>query len=63
MRSLTCAFTLVAIVMKPSELAPITVIDFAQLLVDAGLPPGVFNVVPGDGRETGSVRNCHAPSL
>lgn len=33
-------------VIKPAELTPLTTLAFAQLLLDAGLPPGVLNVVP-----------------
>lgn len=38
-----------SVVVKPSELAPITVLDFAKLCHEAGLPAGVLNVVPGYG--------------
>jgi len=37
-------------IMKPSELVPLSVLRMAQLLKDAGLPDGVFNVING-GRE------------
>src|SRR5262245_34163610 len=40
------------VVLKPSELSALTPQLFAQLCLDAGLPPGVLNVVPG-GREPG----------
>lgn len=42
-----------AVVVKPSELAPFGAIRFAELCLEAGLPPGVVNVVPGAG-ETGA---------
>ncbi|MCX2934420.1 aldehyde dehydrogenase family protein [Mycobacterium sp. CVI_P3] len=35
------------VVLKPSELAPFTSLRFAELCLEAGLPPGVLNVVPG----------------
>ncbi len=38
-----------AMVFKPSEQTPVTAGRLAELMVDAGLPPGVFNVVHGDG--------------
>ena len=37
------------VVMKPAEFTPLTAIRFAQLLDEIGLPPGVFNLVTGDG--------------
>lgn len=36
------------VVLKPSELAPFSAAKFAELLVEAGLPPGVVNVVPAE---------------
>jgi aldehyde dehydrogenase (NAD+)/betaine-aldehyde dehydrogenase len=41
------------VVMKPSELTPLTSLRLAELLVDVGLPPGVVNLVPGYGRTAG----------
>jgi aldehyde dehydrogenase (NAD+) len=37
------------IVMKPAEFTPLTALCFAELAHDAGLPPGVLNIVTGDG--------------
>ena len=37
-------------VLKPAEFTPLTALLFAQLAAEAGLPPGVLNVVTGDGR-------------
>ena len=37
------------VVLKPSEFAPYGPLRFAQLCAAAGVPPGVFNVIPGDG--------------
>ena len=41
-----------AVVVKPPELAPFGALRFAELALEAGLPPGVLNVVPG-GAEAG----------
>ncbi|MGF6755754.1 aldehyde dehydrogenase [Paraburkholderia sp. GAS334] len=38
-----------SVVLKPSEKSPLTAIRLAQLALDAGIPAGVFNVVPGGG--------------
>lgn len=41
-------------VVKPSEFAPGTITRFAELALEAGLPPGVFNVVQGAGPAAGA---------
>jgi aldehyde dehydrogenase (NAD+) len=46
------------VVLKPSELAPWTTLRMAELMLEAGIPPGVVNVVPGDGR-TGHLLASH----
>jgi len=46
-------------VLKPSELAPLSAYLFAQILDEAGLPPGVFNLVNGDGPTVGSAIASH----
>ncbi len=38
------------VVLKPAEYTPLTALRFAQLCHEAGLPPGVVNIVNGDGR-------------
>ena len=47
-----------AVVAKPAAEAGLSVVRLAQLAVDAGLPPGVFNVVTG-GRDTGAALASH----
>lgn len=42
------------VVAKPSELTPFTAFLFSQLCADAGMPPGVLNIVHGLGAECGS---------
>jgi aldehyde dehydrogenase (NAD+) len=46
-------------VLKPSELAPLSGYLFAQILHDAGLAAGVFNMVNGDGPTVGSAISSH----
>ena len=46
-------------VLKPSEKAPLSAYLFAQILGEAGLPPGVFNMVNGDGPTVGSAIASH----
>ncbi len=41
------------VVLKPAELAPLGPLRFAALALEAGLPPGVLNVLPG-GAEAGA---------
>ncbi|MDQ6829744.1 MAG: aldehyde dehydrogenase family protein, partial [Gemmatimonadota bacterium] len=38
------------VVMKPAEFTPLTALAFAEIAQEAGLPPGVFNLVTGDGK-------------
>lgn len=47
------------VVLKPSELAPLNAILFAELIDEAGFPPGVFNLVQGDGSEVGAALSAH----
>lgn len=46
-------------VLKPSEIAPLSAYLFAQILHEAELPPGVFNLVNGDGPTVGSAIASH----
>jgi len=47
------------VVLKPAEFTPLTALAFAELCEEAGLPPGVVNVVTGDG-STGAALVAHA---
>jgi aldehyde dehydrogenase (NAD+) len=47
------------VVLKPSELAPLSAYLFARILEEAGVPPGVFNLVNGDGPTVGSAISSH----
>jgi aldehyde dehydrogenase (NAD+) len=46
-------------VLKPSEIAPLNAIAFAQVLDEAGVPAGVFNLVHGDGPTVGQALALH----
>jgi acyl-CoA reductase-like NAD-dependent aldehyde dehydrogenase len=48
-----------SVVLKPSEKSPLSALRLAELAVEAGLPPGVFNVVPGYGHEAGEALALH----
>ncbi|MFZ2988747.1 aldehyde dehydrogenase [Ideonella sp.] len=48
-----------SVVLKPSEKSPLTACRLAEIAVEAGLPPGVFNVVPGYGHEAGEALALH----
>lgn len=57
-----CAPALVAgnsVVLKPAEQSPYTAIRFAELALEAGLPPGVLNVVTGYGETAGQALGRH----
>jgi acyl-CoA reductase-like NAD-dependent aldehyde dehydrogenase len=41
------------VVLKPAELTPLTAIRLGELAVEAGIPPGVFTVIPGKGSIVG----------
>lgn len=47
------------IVHKPSELTPLSAYIFAEATIEAGLPTGVFNLVPGTGPEVGAALAAH----
>jgi len=47
------------VVMKPSELVPLSTLRLCELFEEAGLPPGVLNVVPGYGQRAGARLASH----
>jgi aldehyde dehydrogenase (NAD+) len=47
------------IVLKPTEVAPLNAILFTEILHEAGVPPGVFNLVNGDGPTVGAAIASH----
>ncbi|GGH42364.1 aldehyde dehydrogenase family protein [Microbacterium album] len=47
------------VVLKPSELTPVTALRLGELALEAGIPPGVLNVVPGLGPEAGAALVRH----
>jgi acyl-CoA reductase-like NAD-dependent aldehyde dehydrogenase len=50
------------IVLKPSELAPLSVVEFGRICQEAGLPEGVLNIVPGFGPTAGQAI-CEHPDV
>ena len=46
-------------ILKPSEEAPTNALIFAEILDEAGVPPGVFNLVNGDGPGVGAALSAH----
>jgi acyl-CoA reductase-like NAD-dependent aldehyde dehydrogenase len=42
------------LVIKPAEQTPVTAAEFARLAIEAGVPPGVINIVPGYGASVGA---------
>ena len=47
------------IILKPSEVAPINAYILAEIIDECGLPPGVFNLVNGDGPNVGAAISAH----
>jgi 4-guanidinobutyraldehyde dehydrogenase/NAD-dependent aldehyde dehydrogenase len=48
-----------SVILKPSEKSPLTALRLAELALEAGVPPGVFNVLPGYGEEAGRLLALH----
>jgi acyl-CoA reductase-like NAD-dependent aldehyde dehydrogenase len=48
-----------SVVLKPSEKSPLTALRMGELALEAGLPEGVLNVVPGYGHEAGQALALH----
>ncbi|MEH2523204.1 MULTISPECIES: aldehyde dehydrogenase family protein [unclassified Bradyrhizobium] len=48
-----------AVVLKPSEIAPLSAMLFAEIVDDAGIPAGVFNLINGDGPTVGEAIAAH----
>jgi len=46
-------------VLKPTELAPLNAMLFTEVMHEAGVPAGVFNLVNGDGITVGEAMSCH----
>ena len=54
--ALACGCT---VVLKPAEITPLTALRLGELALEAGLPPGVLNVVPGFGKTAGAALVDH----
>ena len=48
-----------SVVLKPSEKSPLSALKIADIAIEAGIPAGVLNVLPGFGAETGSPLALH----
>lgn len=48
-----------SVILKPSEKSPLTALRLAEIAIEAGIPAGVFNVVPGFGHEAGAALALH----
>ncbi|GAA6058641.1 hypothetical protein JCM10212_004052 [Sporobolomyces blumeae] len=48
-----------SVVLKPSELAPLTVLELGKIVKEAGLPDGVLSILPGTGITTGQALVSH----
>ncbi|HWT17101.1 MAG TPA: aldehyde dehydrogenase [Patescibacteria group bacterium] len=48
-----------SVILKPSEKSPLTALRLAELAIEAGIPAGVLNVLPGYGKECGEPMALH----
>ncbi|WP_118135463.1 aldehyde dehydrogenase [Oceanicella sp. SM1341] len=48
-----------SVILKPAEQSPFTALKFGELAIEAGMPPGVLNVVPGLGHIAGRALGLH----
>jgi aldehyde dehydrogenase (NAD+) len=48
------------VILKPAEEAPLTPLRLGELILEAGVPPGVVNIVPGFGETAGAALATHA---
>jgi len=55
--ALACGNT---VVLKPASLTPLTALRLGELALEAGVPPGVLNVVPGPGAAIGAALSSHS---
>lgn len=46
-------------ILKPAEETPLTALRLAELMIEAGVPPGVINVIPGYGHTAGAAMSAH----
>lgn len=46
-------------VLKPSQHTPLTALRVGELMMEAGFPPGVVNILPGFGSEVGDIIARH----
>jgi betaine-aldehyde dehydrogenase len=54
--ALACGNT---VVLKPASLTPLTALRLGELALEAGVPPGVVNVIPGPGAQIGAAMAAH----
>jgi aldehyde dehydrogenase (NAD+) len=47
------------VILKPSEVAPLSAYIFSEIMHEAGVPAGVYNMINGDGPGVGTALSCH----